>query len=88
MNLKERESSWEKLKTQRQQTCSSWFIFFFSHLFCFGHTVYCMNDLYDSGISRRHTVLVTGAREWIFIFFVFFLLFFSFPCLFVTLNWQ
>ena len=35
-----------------------------------------MNGLYDSGISRRHMVLVTGAREWIFIFLSFFLFFF------------
>lgn len=40
-----------------------------------------MNDLYDSGISRRHMVLVTGAREWIFIFLFFFFLFRFFVCL-------
>lgn len=42
-----------------------------------------MNDLYGSGISRRHMVLVTGAREWIFIFCFFLFCFFFrfFVCL-------
>ena len=56
--------------------------FLFSFILFRAHN-YCMNGLYDSGISRRHMILVTGAREWIFIFLSFFLFFFFrfFVCL-------